>query len=292
MKDFIIATVSTADLPKTYLDEHHIPFIRYTYTIDDQLFEDDCTEESKAALFQAMHEKKIPNTSQISQYAYYQFFKELLQQEKDILFVDMSRAISNSIVNCERAIADIKEKYPEARIHFIDSYAITGGLGLLVKDLVRLKENGASFDEVVEWGETHKLEYIHRFMVDDLTWLRHGGRLSNASAIVGTLLSIKPLISVVADGSLVAYDKVHGRKKSLRALIDSCREDLEEYTPGEEIIIIQTDDLEDANHFKEDFIATYPQVKNSPISIITLGPVIASHIGPGFIGIVFRGKKR
>ena len=292
MSDYIIATVSTADLTAEYMKEHDVPFIPYTYTIDEDIFVDDCTQESRKALFAAMREGKMPSTSQISKFAYYEFFKELLGTGKNIIFVDMSRAISNSIANAESAIEDVMPKFPNQKLHFIDSYCITGPLGLFVKQLVKRKEEGASFEEVVTWGEAHKKEYIHRFMVDDLQWLRKGGRLSNASAIVGTLLSIKPLLYVTDEGELVAYNKIHGRKKCLHALVDSMKDDLAEYTASEEINIIEADDYEDAVSIRETIKETYPELEHANITIITLGPVIAAHVGPDFIAIAYHGTKR
>ncbi|MBR2669099.1 MAG: DegV family protein [Solobacterium sp.] len=292
MSDYIIATSSTADLPKEYLEEHHIPVISYTFTLDGQVYIDDCTEDTKRLLFKAMREGKMPNTSQISEYAYYEFFKNLLEQGKDIIFTDMSRAISNSIVNAESAIEEVCREFPERRIHFIDSYCITAGLNLLVRQLVNRKEAGATFEEVAAWGEEHKLEFIHRFMVDDLQWLRRGGRLSNASAIVGSLLSIKPLLYVCNDGKLIAFNKIRGRKRCLHELILSCKDDLADCYTGDDITIIEADDYEDAVKFRQDLQDTYPQLKDVDIPIMTLGPVIAAHVGPGFIAVAYHGKKR
>ncbi|MBQ6452383.1 MAG: DegV family protein [Solobacterium sp.] len=292
MENYVIATSSTADLTAEYMQEHHIPFISYTYTIDDQVYKDDCTAESKAFLFSKMREDKLPNTSQISEYAYYEFFKGILDQGQDILFTDMSRAISGSVANAEAAIREVSAEYPERRIYFIDSYCITGGLHLFVKQLVKRKEAGMTMDELYAWGEEHKMEFIHRFMVDDLKWLKRGGRLSNSSAIVGTLLSIKPMLYVDTAGKVIAIDKVRGRKKAMHELVLACRDDIADYTGDEEIVVIEADDYEDAVKVREDFRETYPQFKDAEITIMTLGPVIATHVGPDFVAIAYHGKKR
>ena len=210
MSEYVIATASTSDLSSVYLYGHNVPFISYTYEIDGEVFRDDCREESHRRLIEAMREGKAPNTSQIPEFAYYEFFKGILDQGKDLIYTDMSRAISSSISNAERAIKTVKAEYPERKICFIDSYCITAGLALFVKQLVKRRNEGCTFEETVAWGEAHKKEFIHRFMVDDLQWLRRGGRLSNASAIVGSLLSIKPLLYVKNDGTLVAFDKIRG----------------------------------------------------------------------------------
>ena len=292
MNKYVIATSSTSDLPAEYLKEHNIPFISYTYTIDDKVYIDDCTEESRKFLMTSMRAGKQPNTSQITEYAYYEFLKELLEAGNDVLFVDMTRALSASINNAERAIQTLSEEYPDRKISLLDSYCVTGGLALFLKQLVKRHEEGWAYDQVMEWGNAHKLEYIHRFMVEDLQWLRRGGRLSNASALLGTILSIKPLIYIPDSGKLVSFKQVRGRKKALRSLIESCAEDMADYTKDEEIAIIHADAYEDAVAFRNDLIETYPQFKDTKISIMQLGPVIGSHVGPDFMAITYHGKHR
>jgi DegV family protein with EDD domain len=292
MNDYIIATASTADLTPEYVSEHHIPFIPYTFTIDDVEYKDDLTPESRAELYRMMRADKQPHTSAISVYAYHEFFKKLMDTGKDVLFTDMSRAISSSIENGQMAARQIQEEYPNQRIYFLDSFCITGGLNLFVKQLVQRHEDGMSYDDVIAWGEAHKKEYIHRFMVDDLKWLRRGGRLSNASAIVGTLLSIKPLIYVANNGSLISFETVRGRKKCLKRLIDTMKDDLADYTSDEEMTIINSDCLSDAEAVRDEIRKVYPQLANANITTMTLGPVIAAHCGPDFIAIIYHGKPR
>lgn len=290
MSDYVIATVSTADIENTWMKEHAVPFISYTFVINEQIYQDDCKEETQAMVYHEMHEGNQPSTSQISEFAYEEFFRELLDTGKDVIFVDMSRAISNSINNAEEAMRQVKEEYPNQRFHFVDSYSITGGLAMIVKRMVKMHEEGKSFDEVVAWAEDVKQKVIHRFIVDDLQWLRRGGRLSNASAIVGTLLAIKPLLYVKEDGSLYAFDKVRGHKKAVHALIQSMHDDFDETTTPEEVFIMQSDCLEDAEACKTMIQEEFPQCEN--ISIHSLGPVIGAHVGPGLIGIVYIGKNR
>ncbi len=292
MADYVIATSSTCDLSSVYLYGHSVPFISYTFEIDGEVFRDDCREETHRSLIAAMRNGKLPNTSQITEYAYYEFFRDILDQGNDLIFTDMSRAISASVSNAERAIEQVKKEYPGRKIHFIDSFDITGGLYLFVKQLVKRRNEGCTFEETVAWGEAHKKEFIHRFMVDDLQWLRRGGRLSNASAVVGSLLSIKPLLYVTNDGSLIAYDKVRGRKKCLKQLINSMAEDICETTYAEEMVIIHTDQYEDALALKTDLCNQYPKLDPDRITIMTIGPVIGAHVGPGFMAVAYHGKGR
>jgi len=292
MSDYFIATASTSDLSLAYVEAHNIPFISYTFEIDGKVYQDDLTPESRQFLYTSMRNNKQPHTAAVSMFAYHEFFKELMETGKDVIYVDMCRALSSSIGNCEAAMKQIRKEFPHQRITFLDSYCVTGGLGLLVKQLVKKHEEGCSFDEVVDWGEQHKMEYIHRFMVNDLQWLRKGGRLSNASAIVGSLLSIKPIIYVDLEGKLVSTSTVRGRKKCLKALLESMAEDINETTALEEITVISADDEEDCKAFAEAIRSTYPSLRDAEITITVLGPVIASHVGPDFVGLTYHGKRR
>lgn len=290
MSEYIIATASTADLEISYLEAHNIPFISYTFSISGVEYKDDCKNETKQFIFENMRQDKVVTTAAIPTYAYYTFFKSLLESGKDLIYTDMSNAISSSINNAIMAINQVKEEFPDRKISFIDSYNVTAGLGLFVKQLIHQKENGASFDEIIEWAEKHKKEYIHRFIVDDLKWLKRGGRLSNASAFVGTILSIKPLLYVDEQGKLVAIDKVRGRKKCMKTLVETMEAEICDLTEQEELVIIHADVLDDANYLKNLIQERYPQLNK--ISILSLGPTIAAHVGPGMISVMYRGKKR
>jgi DegV family protein with EDD domain len=245
MSDYMIATASTCDLDAAWLESHHVPFISYTYSVDGTEYKDDCTDASKDFLYRSMREKREVTTSAISVFSYYSFFAKLLSQQKDILYVDMSGAISSSISNCERALEQIRQDYPGRRVYFMNSLCITAGLNLFVRRLVSMHEAGSSMDEVIAWGEEHKTEYIHRFLVEDLEWLRRGGRLSNLSATLGTVLSIKPEIYVDLEGKLVCFAQARGRRRAIRLMLEGVTRDLAPYS-GEEGIIIETaDDPED-----------------------------------------------
>ena len=208
MADYIIATSSTADLPRTWLDEHKIPFIPYTFTVGDRLCEDDCREESRQAIYEGMRKGDRLKTSMINEFIYYDFFKGLLDSGKDVIFLDMSNKMSVSFANANKAAEMIRPEYPKQRLYVMDTLCISGGLGLLVEHMVRLQEEGRSFDEVVAWGEENKLKIAHRFTVDDLNYLKAGGRVSNSAALVGSMLNIKPVLYVPDGGTLDVAKKV------------------------------------------------------------------------------------
>jgi len=284
--DYIIATSSTSDLPRPWLEAHGIPFISYSYTVGDKVFEDDCREESRAKVYQGMRNGDRLKTSMINEFVYYDFFKGLLETGKDVIFLDMSREMSVSFVNANKAAEELQAEYPERRLYVMDTYCISGGLGLLVENMVTRAENGASFDEVVAWGEENKLKIAHRFTVDDLNYLKAGGRVSNASALVGSLLSIKPVLYVPDRGTLDVVKKARGRKAALKAITDGIIHDLSAVDPtGTEIHILHADCMADAEHVRDTVRAAYPQL--GEITITSLGVVIGAHCGPGLLAVFY-----
>ena len=286
MSDYIIATSSTSDLPRTWLEAHDVPFIPYTYTVGDKLCEDDCREESRAAVYAGMRRGDRLKTSMINEFVYYDFFKELLDRGKDVIFLDMSKEMSVSFVNANKAAEQIRPLYPERRLYVMDTYCISGGLGTLVENMVERMESGASFDAVVAWGEENKLKIAHRFTVDDLNYLKAGGRVSNSAALVGSLLSIKPVLYVPDRGTLDVVKKARGRKAALKAILDGVLHDMSKIDPtGVRFHILHADCLSDAEYVRDAIRAAYPQV--GEITITSLGVVIGAHCGPGLLTVFY-----
>lgn len=286
MNDYIIATSSTSDLTRDYLEGHDIPFVSYTYTIGDKLFEDDCREESRQKVYEGMRAGDRLKTSMINEFVYYDFFKSLLETGKDVIYLDMSQQMSVSYVNANKAADMIRPEYPEQRLYVMDTLCISGGLGLLVENMVRRKEAGMSYDEVIKWGEDNKLKIAHRFTVDDLNYLKEGGRVSNAAALVGSLLSVKPVLYVPDRGTLDVAQKVRGRKKALAAILDGIKHDLEQVdTNGLEMHILQADCRADAEFVRDEVKKAFPDM--GEISITSLGVVIGAHCGPGLLTVFY-----
>jgi len=286
MSDYIIATSSTSDLPRTYLEAHDIPFICYSYTVGDRLFQDDCREESREEVYKGMRAGDLLKTSMINEFAYYDFFKELLDTGKNVIFLDMSEKMSVSYVNSKTAAEKIRPEYPQQQLYVMDTRCISGGLGTLVDNMVRRKEAGMSFEEVVAWGEANKLKIAHRFTVDDLNYLKAGGRVSNASALVGSILDIKPVLYVPDVGTLDVVQKVRGRKRALRAIVDGILHDLESAdTKGLEMHILHADCAADAQFVKESVEKAHPDMGN--VTITSLGVVIGAHCGPGLLAVFY-----
>lgn len=286
MRDYLVATASTADLTSDYLEEHQIPFIRYTYTVNDTVVEDDCRESSRDAVYKGMRAGDILQTSMIGEQTYTDFFRGLLETGKDVLYLDMSRKMSASFENALRAAETARSEFPGQTLYVMDTFCISGGLGLLVKNIVRLREEGKSLEEVIAWGEENKLKIAHRFTVDDLKYLKRGGRVSNSAALIGSILSIKPVLYVPDGGTLDVVKKVRGRKAALRSIIEcTCRDLSRIDTAGLEIDILQADCREEAEYVRDEIRKAYPSVGR--IGITGLGVVIGAHCGPGLLTVFY-----
>ena len=200
----------------------------------------------------------------------------------------MCRPLSSSYRFCDEAIEELKEEYPDVTIVNVDTCCVSGGLGMLVKHVVDLYEQDKGFDEILKWIEDNKLKIAHRFTVDDLNWLKRGGRVSNASALVGTLLSIKPVLYVPDAGTLDVVSKIRGRKNALNSIIEAIKKDV----PAGEAIefnINHADCMSDAEYVRDELLKTYP---DATITITGLGVVIGAHCGPGLFTIFYMTDKR
>ena len=287
MADYIIATSSTSDLPRTWLDAHGIPFIPYSYTVGERVFQDDCREESRDAVYAGMRKGDRLQTSMINEFTYCDFFKELMQTGKDVIFLDMSQKMSVSYANANKAAEEIRKEFPGQKLYIMDTRCISGGLGLLVEHMVERMESGAGYDEVIAWGEANKLKIAHRFTVDDLNYLKAGGRVSNAAALVGSVLNIKPVLYVPDGGTLDVAKKVRGRKTALKAILDGVLHDLSQVADptGLRVHILQADCRADAAYLRDELRKAYPQL--GTITITGLGVVIGAHCGPGLLTVFY-----
>ena len=286
MPNYIIATSSTSDLPRTYLDAHQIPFIPYSYSVGEQLFEDDCREETRLSVYQGMRSGDRLRTSMINAYLYADFFRSLLDSGKDVIFLDMSQKMSVSYENSKQAAEMIREEYPDRRLYIMDTRGISGGLGLLVSNMVDRMESGMGFDEVIAWGEENKLRIAHRFTVDDLEYLKAGGRVSNAAALIGGMLQIKPVLYVPDRGTLDVAQKVRGRKSALKTILTGVLNDLAEIdATGDEVRMLHADCEADASYVRDEIRKAHPEI--GPVTISGLGVVIGAHCGPGLLTVFY-----
>jgi DegV family protein with EDD domain len=173
-QDYLIATASTCDLTKEYLAEHNVPFIKYSYTFDEKVYYDDCCEVTRNDVYKKMRNGVILTTAAINAYAYKEFFEGLIKENgnKNIIFLDMSKVLSASHKFAEEAIEELKTSYPDIEIVYVDTCCVSGGLGMLVMNVIRNYEAGMGYKEQLQWIEDNKFKIAHRFTVDDLSYLK------------------------------------------------------------------------------------------------------------------------
>lgn len=286
MRDFVISADSTVDLPKQFLEEKQVPVVSLSYIIDGATYKDGEGLTSKE-FYDKIREGAMPTTSQVNPEQARDLFEPILKEGKDILHIAFTSGLSGTYNSCRIAAEELSEEYPNRTIVVIDSLCAASGGGLLLYKALQLRDKGKTLEEIATWVEENKLHVCHDVTVDDLFHLHRGGRVSKASAVLGTIIKIKPIIHVNDEGKLIVIGKERGRKKALQTLVER----MEEKSQGFEndiVMITHGDALEDAEYVKG-LIEEKFGIHN--IMINPLGTVIGSHTGPGVISIFYMGNR-
>ncbi|MGM0846835.1 MAG: DegV family protein [Bacillota bacterium] len=275
---------SASDLPKVFYDEFDVTLIPLRVLIDENEYEDMVTIQPKE-VFRKIKEGKMPKTSQASPVFFQQIFTDLAKSGDKGIYVTFSSELSGTYQTAVMIRDQIKDEYPELDLTIIDSKCASLGYGLAVKETAELLKSGASADEIIGAARNRCEHMEHLFTVEDLDYLAKGGRVSKASAFLGGLLNVKPLLHV-EDGKLVPIEKIRGRKKVLKRILDLMEErgdNLEQQV----VAISHGDDENLANEMKN-MIQDRFQPKEVYINII--GAAVGSHAGPGTLAIFFSNK--
>lgn len=287
MKDFIITVNSTVDLPKEWLEERNVPVIPLRYTIDGQTYTD-MEGLSAKGFFNKLREGKMSVTSQVNPEEAAALFEPYAKEGKDILHLGFSSALSGTLNSMRIAGEMIEEKYPGVKVIVIDTLCACLGEGLLLYKALQKKAEGMNIDEVAQWVEENKLHICHNVTVDDLNHLQRGGRISKTTAVLGTLVQIKPIIHMDDAGSLQVIGKERGRKKSLNKIVNMAVEQSKGWD-NDIIMITHGDCIEDAEYVAK-LVREKMGIDN--ILINNIGTVIGSHTGPGVVAVFCMGNKR
>lgn len=290
MKNFIITTDTTSDLPADYVRKHQLGMMSLTYTINDSTY----TWENPLPVnefYDYMRAGSLPTTSQVNPEEAKVLFESILTaQDTDILHIAFSSGLSGSYNSARIAAAELMEIYPNRRILVVDSLCASLGEGLLVHKAVTLREQGSSIEETAAWLEENKLHLAHMFTVDDLYHLYRGGRVSKTAAVVGSMINIKPILHVDNEGHLVPLSKVRGRKKSLIALVDAMEKQIGFWSDKNDLIFISHGDCIDDAQFVADLVQK--RFGYNSFLINHVGPTIGAHTGPGVVALFFMGDCR
>lgn len=287
MREIVITVNSTVDLPREWVEERNVPVIPLKYTIDGQTYTDMYGLSGKE-FFQKLREGKMSVTSQVNPDEAKEAFEPFLKEGKDILHLGFSSGLSGTYNSMRIAGEELSEEYPDAKIIVIDTLCACLGEGLLLYKVLKLKEAGKSIDEIAQWVEENKLHICHNVTVDDLNHLHRGGHVSKATAVLGTMVQIKPIIHMDNEGKLQVIAKERGRKKSLNKIVDMAVEQSKGWE-NDMVMITHGDCIDDA-----EYVAGLVREKMgvSQILINNIGTVIGSHTGPGVVAVFFMGSQR
>lgn len=287
MAKFLLTTDNTCDLPHDLLAESGVAFLSLSYTVRGVTY-DAANDMPAKAFYDLMRAGEMPTTSQVNPDQAERFFRDRLREHDTILHLAFSSGLSGTYQSACIAAQAVMDEMPDKKIIVVDTMAASMGEGMMVHYAMKLRDAGKTAEETAAWLEENRKNFVHLFTVDDLNHLYRGGRVSRATALVGTMLSVKPILHVDDAGHLVSIGKARGRKNSLVDLVDR----MGELIPGfeNEIVMISHGDcLADAEFVRDQIRERFGM---ESFLINHVGTVIGSHTGPGVVALFFMGQHR
>lgn len=279
-----ILTDSACDLPLSFYKDHNVTLFPLKVHLDDTEYEDLVTINPKT-VYEGIREGKVPKTSQASPLAFEEAFTNMAKNNEDGIYIAFSSELSGTYQTAVMMLEQVKEQYPDFKLTIVDTKCASLGYGLIVQEAAKLASENASKETILEEIVFRSKHMEHLFTVDDLDYLAKGGRVSKASAFLGGLLNIKPLLNV-EDGKLVPIEKHRGKKKLMRRILEIMKE-RGEALDQQVIGISHADDEETALEMKESITKEF-NVKD--VFISSIGAAIGSHTGSGTIAFFFLNK--
>lgn len=288
MSNYTIFTDSACDIRPEVLAEWGVPFCSLTFHFEGSPKEYSNYELSSGEFYGRMRARGVARTAAVNMEVFRRAFEPLLQQGQDILYLGFSSGLSGTCQAGAMAAAELREQYPQRKILTVDTLAASGGEGLLLWLTLEEQRRGATLEQAAAFAEGMKLKICHWFTVDDLEYLKRGGRVSPTVALVGGLLGIRPVMHMDDEGHLIKMFTVRGRRASLQALVDKYGELAHE--PGKTPIFISHGDcMEDAQLLAR----LLKEAHGVEVArIVDVGPVIGAHSGPGTLSLFFVGEHR
>lgn len=284
----MICMDASGDILREAAKENGIDFVPMEYSLGDEMrTSHGCEDEVILKKFyDGQRNGDLTKTSQISPFMYEEYFKKFLEEGKSVLYFCLSSGLSATYESSMLAADNLKEEYPELEILPVDTLAATGGMGILTERAIENRKNGMSIRQNYEAVKALIPQLRHYFMVQDLMYLKRGGRVSAATAIVGSALNIKPLLIIDENGKLVTVDKKRGNKAAMAALFAYFKEN---YNPelGNTVYICDADTPELADNLVDKVKEEAPGVT---VRRTMLSPIIGAHTGPGMLSVIFLGK--
>ncbi len=284
--NYVLITDSACDILPDKLAEWNVKMIPLAFLFTDTGVEQKEHEEPVKEFFKAMRAGRIAKTSCVNEEAFEETFTEILEAGQDLLYLGFSTGLSATCENGKKVAERLASKYPDRKIRVIDSLSASAGQGLFVYLGVQNRNAGMTLEENAAALEKIILNVCHWFTVEDLVYLKRGGRISAATALLGTALNVKPVLHVDNEGHLIKMTQVHGRKKSIKKLAEKLAEAI---LPDSPIFISHGDCIEDAEMLRDLIKAD----TGRDVTLITyIGSVVGAHAGPGTLALFFLGKER
>ena len=284
--NYVLITDSACDILPEKLAEWKVEMIPLAYLFTDTGKEQLDHEEPIREFYKSMRDGRVAKTSSVNESRFVDAFTPILEAGKDLIYLAFSSGLSVTCENGKKVAATLQEKYPDRKIVVIDSLAASAGQGLFVYLAVQNRDSGMSLEDNARALEAYVLHVCHWFTVDDLVYLKRGGRISRTTALLGTALNVKPVLHVDNEGHLIKMTQVRGRKKSIRKMAERLGETI---LPDSPIFISHGDCAEDAEMLKEILEKEY----GKEVMLITwIGSVIGAHSGPVTLALFFLGTER
>ncbi len=288
MSEYKITTDTTSDLTVEFLSEYGIPAVSIPYSVNGVEYNPLSGGMPMSDFYAAMRAGSAPITRLANSADHIQVFEPLLKKGMDVIHIAFSSALSGTCNSAYMAAQELLDRYPDRKIKVIDSLCASLGEGLLVTLATEKQKQGLSFDEMAGWIEETKMHLCHWVVVDDLFHLQRGGRISKTTAIVGSMIGMKPIIHMDNEGRLVSVGKERGKLKAMKRIVETMAETA--VNPAEQLVYISHCDCEPEARQLADMVRERLGVKNIHIGYI--GPTIGSHIGPGTMALFFVGTHR
>lgn len=286
MRPYVITTDSSADLEENFLKEHGIGMVSLNCLLDGETYNSENPLPVKE-FYAKVRGGAMPTTSQVNPEQAKALFEPYAKAGTDVLHLAFSSGLSGSCQSAMIAAQEVMEEYPDCRIVVVDTLLAAMGQGLLVYKAVQKKEAGASMDEVARWCEDNKMMIASYVTVDDLNHLYRGGRISRSSAVLGSMVGIKPVIRIDDEGKLEVIGKARGRKKAVQTIIDKLMSLIQD---GEKTVFISHGDcLEEAEAIRDTLVEKYG-IEETMINFV--GPVVGAHTGAGVLAVFAMAKSR